>query len=229
MKKITTLFVAATAAVAFSATAQTTTSSAQLVEKNSSAPKPGYVVDSTGDVVVSGTGQCVHTGTWSMSDRKVIGCDGVVAQVAPAVVAPPPAPAPAPAPVPAPEPAPTPTSEKVTFAADTFFDFDKAKLRPQGEHVLNELASRVKNVDLEVIIATGHTDAIGTDAYNQKLSQRRAQAVKDYLVSQGLPANRIYTEGKGESQPVATNKTAEGRAKNRRVEIEVVGTRTVQR
>jgi OOP family OmpA-OmpF porin len=76
-----------------------------------------------------------------------------------------------------------------------------------------------------VIIAVGHTDSIGSDAYNQALSERRANAVKDYLVSKGIEKNRVYTEGKGEKQPIATNATAEGRAKNRRTEIEVVGTR----
>ncbi len=80
-------------------------------------------------------------------------------------------------------------------------------------------------INLEVIIAVGHTDSVGTDAYNQKLSVRRADAVKAYLVNKGVESNRVYTEGKGEKQPVADNKTAEGRAKNRRVEIEVVGTR----
>ena len=78
---------------------------------------------------------------------------------------------------------------------------------------------------MEVIIAVGHTDAVGTDAYNQKLSVSRSEAVKAYLVGKGIEKNRVYTEGKGEKQPVADNKSAEGRAKNRRVEIEVVGTR----
>ena len=75
------------------------------------------------------------------------------------------------------------------------------------------------------LIAVGHTDSVGSDSYNQRLSIRRSEAVKSYLVSKGVEKNRVYTEGKGEKQPVADNKTAEGRAKNRRVEIEVVGTR----
>ena len=89
--------------------------------------------------------------------------------------------------------------------------------------------SKLTGVTLEVIVLVGHTDSVGNDAYNQKLSVRRAEAVKAYLVSKGVEANRIYTEGKGESQPVADNKTAEGRAKNRRVDVEVVGTRAVRR
>lgn len=120
---------------------------------------------------------------------------------------------------------PAPTSEKVSFAADAFFDFDKATLKPEGKAKLDQLASQLGGINLEVIIAVGHTDSVGTDAYNQKLSVRRADAVKAYLVGKGVESNRVYTEGKGEKQPVADNKTAEGRAKNRRVEIEVVGTR----
>ena len=80
-------------------------------------------------------------------------------------------------------------------------------------------------MNLEVIIAVGYTDNIGTFEYNQKLSERRANAVKEYLVSKGVEKNRIYTEGKSYKDPIASNKTAEGRAKNRRVEIEMVGTR----
>ena len=118
-----------------------------------------------------------------------------------------------------------PTSEKVSFAADAFFDFDKATLKPEGKAKLDELTTQLGGINLEVIIAVGHTDSVGTDAYNQKLSVRRADAVKSYLVSKGVESNRVYTEGKGEKQPVASNATAEGRAKNRRVEIEVVGTR----
>jgi OOP family OmpA-OmpF porin len=120
---------------------------------------------------------------------------------------------------------PAPTSEKVTFAADAFFDFDKSVLKPEGRAKLDDLVSKMSGLNLEVIIAVGHTDSVGSDTYNQKLSIRRSEAVKSYLVSKGVEKNRVYTEGKGEKQPVADNKTAEGRAKNRRVEIEVVGTR----
>jgi len=114
----------------------------------------------------------------------------------------------------------------VTYAADAFFDFNKSVVKPDGKAKLDDLVGKIKGINLEVIIAVGHTDAVGADASNQKLSVRRSEAVKAYLVSKGIEKNRVYTEGKGEKQPVADNKTAEGRAKNRRVEIEVVGTRT---
>ena len=113
----------------------------------------------------------------------------------------------------------------MTYAADAFFDFDKASIKPEGRAKLDDLVSKVKDISLEVIIAVGHADSVGSDAYNQKLSVARSEAVKAYLVSKGIEKNRVYTEGKGEKQPVADNKTSDGRAKNRRVEIEVVGTR----
>ena len=98
-------------------------------------------------------------------------------------------------------------------------------MKAEGKAKLDDLAGKVKGINLEVIIAVGHTDSVGADAYNQKLSVKRADAVKAYLVSKGIEKNRVYTEGKGEKQPVADNKTSAGRSKNRRVEIEVVGTR----
>jgi len=105
------------------------------------------------------------------------------------------------------------------------FDFDKSVLKPKGKEALDDLVAKLNGVNVEVIIAVGHTDSIGTDAYNDKLSVRRADSVKAYLVSKGIESNRVYTEGKGKKQPVADNKTAAGREKNRRVEVEVVGTR----
>jgi OOP family OmpA-OmpF porin len=139
--------------------------------------------------------------------------------------------APAPAPAPAPQPAPiavvalAPVSEKVTFASDALFDFDQALLKPEGKTRLDELAARQQGVTLEAVVATGHTDSVGSDGYNDRLSMRRAEAVKSYLVSRGTDASRVFAEGKGEKQPVADNATVDGRAQNRRVQIEVVGTR----
>ncbi len=226
LNKVAMLF--ATAALATAAGAQTVdnwrNSAAELTWKN-------------------GTQEyCWRDANWTPATAAV-GCDGAIvapraaaaapapapaaAPAAPAAPAPAPAPAPAAAAAPAPAaPAPAPAAAtKVTYAADAFFDFDKAVLKPEGKAKLDDLTSKVKGINLEVIIAVGHTDAIGGDTYNQKLSVKRSEAVKAYLVSKGMEKNRVYTEGKGEKQPVADNKTNEGRAKNRRVEIEVVGTR----
>jgi len=169
--------------------------------------------NASGDVWKNASGDCWRDASWTPATAAA-GCGAVVA--APAAKA---------APAPAPAPAAAPAAAKVTYAADAFFDFDKSVLKPAGKAKLDDLVGKVKGINLEVIIAVGHTDSVGTDAYNQKLSVRRAESVKAYLVSKGIEKNRIYTEGKGEKQPVADNKTKEGRAKNRRVEIEVVGTR----
>ena len=179
--------------------------------------------NASGDLVwKNGTNEyCWRDANWTPATAAA-GCDGAIAAPAPAAAAPAATPAPAAKPAPAPAPA---VATKVTYAADAFFDFDKSVLKPEGKAKLDDLVSKVKGINLEVIIAVGHTDSVGSDAYNQKLSVRRAEAVKAYLVSKGIEKNRVYTEGKGEKQPVADNKTAEGRAKNRRVEIEVVGTR----
>ncbi len=146
------------------------------------------------------------------------------------VYTPPPAAEPMPAPqvieTPPPAAKPMPVSEKVSFSAESLFDFDKSVVKADGKAALDGLVANLQGMDTEAIVTVGHTDSIGTDAYNQKLSLRRAEAVKAYLVTKGVEASRVFVEGKGESQPVADNKTAEGRAKNRRVTVEVVGSRT---
>jgi OOP family OmpA-OmpF porin len=116
------------------------------------------------------------------------------------------------------------TQTKITLQADTLYDFDKATLKPEGKATLDKVAADLGKIRLEVVIAVGNTDSVGSDAYNMALGQRRAQSVKAYLISKGVDGSRIYTESKGKSNPVATNATAEGRAKNRRTDIEVVGT-----
>ncbi len=180
-----------------------------------------------GTVWKNGTNElCWRDANWTPATAAAT-CDGaIVAPKAAAAPAPAAPAAAAPAAKAAPAPAPAPVAAaKVTYAADAFFDFNKAVLKPAGKAKLDDLVGKVKGINLEVIIAVGHTDSVGTDAYNQKLSVKRSEAVKAYLVSKGIEKNRVYTEGKGEAQPVADNKTKEGRSKNRRVEIEVVGTR----
>ena len=200
-----------------------------------SANDVGNWSSSAGEVWKNTPGECWRTGFWTPANA-LPGCDGAITEKPKAMVQPDPVyptpevnPAPAPAAAPAPAPAPAAAaaavSSKVTYAADAFFDFDKSVIKPEGKAKLDDLVGKVKAINLEVIIAVGHTDSVGSDAYNQKLSLRRSQAVKAYLVSKGIDKTRIYTEGKGEKQPVADNKTKEGRAKNRRVEIEVVGSR----
>ena len=205
-------------AMLFASAALVTAAGAQVKAANG-----GNVIDNwqngTSELVwKNGTNElCWRDANWTPATAAV-DCDGALkAQTA----------APAPAAVVAPAPAPA-VASKVTYSADAFFDFDKSVLKPAGKAKLDDLTGKIKDINLEVIIAVGHTDSIGSDAYNQKLSVRRAEAVKAYLVSKGIEKSRVYTEGKGKKQPVADNKTAAGRAQNRRVEIEVVGTKAAQ-
>ncbi|MEK7786372.1 MAG: OmpA family protein [Chloroflexota bacterium] len=131
---------------------------------------------------------------------------------------------PAPAPVVAkPAPKPEPVVEKISLKAGALFDVSKADLKPAGKSELDAMVSKIRDSDtqIEQITITGHTDAAGASEYNLKLSERRAEAVKAYLVSKGLSGDRIVTKGAGDAQPVASNKTAAGRAQNRRVDIDI--------
>ena len=198
-----------------------------------SAQGPGYWSGPAADVWKSGSGICWRAGYWTPALAT--------AQCDPDLV-PKPAAAPAPAPRAAapviPKPAPKPVFERATFSADVFFEFDKAVLRDEGRAQLDKLAGQIAAVQLEVTVIVGHADRIGGTSYNQKLSERRANAVKAYLVSKGVPDNRIYAEGKGEAQPVTADKCKKLGAESgrnaklvaclqpdRRVEVEVVGSR----
>ena len=168
-------------------------------------------VNSTGISWKNGDGTlCWRDANWTPATAAK-GCDGFLAPKAAAAA-----------------PASKVTQSKITLQADTLYDFDKATLKAEGMATLDKIARDLSKIKLEVIIAVGNTDSVGTDAYNMALGQRRAQSVKAYLVSKGVDGSRVYTESKGKSNPVASNATAEGRAKNRRTDIEVVGTSAVK-
>ena len=178
------------------------------------------LTDGSGKPVRDGSGKCVQSSGMMHADCM----EKKKEEPKPAVpAAPVPGPAAPAAPAEPPKPAPVSVKQSITIQAEALFDFDKSVVKPDGKRDLDQAAAKMSGVDVEMVIATGHTDSIGTEAYNQKLSERRANAVKAYLVSKGVPASKITTLGKGETQPVATNKTKEGRAKNRRVDVEFKG------
>jgi OOP family OmpA-OmpF porin len=212
------------------------------------AKNQGYLLDPNGNVVTSSTtGLCVRTSDWTPARAAAAAaCSQCTPDLCPK-----PAAAPAPAPAPAAKPAPKPDTkpqpkpadkpapakllpQKISFSADALFDFDKADLRADGRAMLDDLARVLQGAVYEVILAVGHADRIGSTSYNQRLSVRRAESVKRYLVSKGIEPNRIHVEGKGESQPLT--KPGDCRAKNRkaliaclqpdrRVDVEVTGTK----
>jgi OOP family OmpA-OmpF porin len=202
-----------------------------------------YAIDARKVVTRSGAGLCWRTGYWTAAAAETAmagdfpagcGCDGDIIPKDKCEAT-----APAPAPVAAePGPAPAPVGEvgqeKVRLNADFLFDFNDATLKAEGRTALDTVAAQAKELQLEVVIVTGHTDRIGGDAYNQRLSERRAASVKNYLVGQGIDGSRIYTEGKGRTQPVTgtqcNNVTPRSALisclqPDRRVDIEIIGTR----
>ena len=229
MKFMKNLLLAALAAMA-------TPAFAQMVAND------GYARDASTVVVKNPFGLCWHSGQWSET-KAIADCDPdyapkparVEAPARPAAPAVEPriveAPRPAPVPVaaaPIPEPAPPVRAklQSITLGADASFDTGKADLKPEGQAKLDQMVAKLKDVNFDAITVTGHTDNVGGDAANQKLSLRRANAVKQYLSSHGIDATKIKTTGRGKTSPVADNKTAQGRARNRRVEVVITGTRS---
>lgn len=162
-----------------------------------------YVQNNYGTTVMSGYNLCWRTGFWTPALAEGVECDADIAN-----------------------------SGKIVLAADTLFDLNSAKVKPEGVKMLNELVARMSGLNVEVVMATGYTDVTGPASFNQALSERRAEAVKGYMVAQGVPADKIQTEGKASADPVVTcDETAPKAdlvaclAPNRRAVVEVVGTR----
>jgi OOP family OmpA-OmpF porin len=196
-----------------------------------------YVGDSFGGAVKDSSGACVKSSRGNMFD----GCEAVAPTLEPepkvappppppkVVTPPPPAPPKVVTPPPPPPPKPVVRILNITLSGGSHFAFDSAKLNSAGKSALDGVVSKIKSSGARVtnIIVVGHTDSIGSNSYNQRLSQKRAQTVAGYLASKGLNRAQMKVSGKGETQPIASNKTKAGRAKNRRVEILVQGQRKV--
>lgn len=226
MNKISALLIAAMAAAAL----LPLTATAQIQDTKNQ----GYLLDQQGGFVTNASGQCWHTGDWTPA-RAAEPCDAVIKQVATIVPAPKPAEVVAAAPVVAPAPvAVVPMKQKISFSADALFAFDKSVLKPEGQTMLDGLVQQLKGTTYDTILATGHTDRLGSNAYNQKLSERRAQSVKDYLVGKNVQAGRIDAQGKGETEPVTKSGECRGAQSvkviaclqpDRRVDVEMTGTK----
>jgi OOP family OmpA-OmpF porin len=169
---------------------------------------PGYAQDSSNNIVRSGTGDCLHTGTWSRDDATVVGCDGVTLDNPIEII----------------EGAPTGLVGAVDIPAAALFAFDSAELSDEGKQAIEDYRSQLRPELSEAYagIIIGYTDSTGNAEYNMGLSKRRAQAVADYLVSTGVDPDKLRVVGRGANDPIASNDTAEGRQQNRRVGIVVI-------
>lgn len=202
----------------------------------------GYLTDKDGNVVKAvGNTVCIRTSAWTPAlAAQAEACKECTPELCPA---PPPKPQPPAAPKPPTTEPPKPPvkappekllPQKINFSADALFDFDKADLKPEGKAMLDDLTRLLQGAKYEVILAIGHADRIGTVQYNQRLSVRRAETVKNYLVAKGIEPNRVYAEGKGKSQPLTKpgECTVKSRKaliaclqRDRRVDVEVTGTK----
>jgi OOP family OmpA-OmpF porin len=169
-----------------------------LASGNVAAQQPGYVYDTYGKPAKDTWGECVKS-VYREKDAYPE-CEQVAK-------------------------APVIQKERATLDGKTHFDFDKSNLKPAGKQTLDDLVGRLKGAEIQSVSVVGHTDSIGSEAYNQRLGQRRAETVKGYLADRGIPASKISTSSMGETQPVADNRTADGRAMNRRAEVDVTAVR----
>lgn len=193
----------------------------------------GYLVDSRGELVMSGAqGVCWHTTEWTPA-MAVAGCDPTKKQV---VAAPPVAQPIVVAAAPQSVTPPALVSQKVSFSGDALFAFDQSTLKPEGKAMLDDLVRKMDGSTYDTILAVGHTDRFGSNAYNQKLSERRANTVKAYLQDKNVPAARIDAEGKGETQPITKLNECRGAKTagvvaclqaDRRVDVEMLGTKLI--
>lgn len=192
------------------------------------ANSPGYVVSTSGQVVKGSFNDCWHTGFWTPA-MAIADCDAV--PIAQAEV---PKPERAEAAAPAPTPEPTRVAQKVSFSADALFSFDSALLKPEGKMELDDFARNLKGMSYGSIHVTGHTDRFGSDKYNQKLSEQRANSVKDYLVGKDIAIDQISAEGVGKTQPTTQPGDCPGSKSqkviaclqpDRRVDVEVNGSK----
>ncbi len=200
-------------------------------------PKPGYVTDRNNDHVLAGNGvECWHTSNWTPA-LALEPCDPVIKKVVIAQAMPAPAPAPTPAPMMTPPVVPAPMPAKINFSADALFGFDKSVIGPEGRKMLDDLSAQLKTATVDVIHVTGHTDRLGSNAYNQKLSERRARAVREYIVAGGFADGKIDAKGMGETQPVTAPGDCKGKQSakviaclqpDRRVDVELQGTQTAK-
>ena len=187
------------------------------------AATPGYVSTAGDQVWTSPYGLCWKTTDWT-PEKAAAPCDAVRAVQ---VAAPPPAPTPL---VVAPPPQP-PVIEQISLSSDVLFAFDKAELKPEGMKKIDDIASRLQGANVQLINTIGHADRIGPDKYNQQLSEKRAEAVKEYLAQKGVETSKVRSEGRGKSEPVtgdqckgvSGSKLISCLQPDRRVDIEVRG------
>lgn len=170
---------------------------------------PGYVMDSYGNVAKSGYGECLHTGDWTPSMASVVGCDGATADTEVKMI----------------RGSGSGLAVQVVMPTTAMFEFDSATLTDKGKETIESYRSALmpELSKAYAAIIIGHTDSQGDEDYNLKLSLKRAQAVRDYLVETGANPEKLRVVGRGEYEPIASNDSQEGRAENRRVEVVVVG------